>query len=57
VILTGLVVDANDWARALLSRPGVYRADSTSDVLELVDRIAQDAPENIDLTVGELLAL
>ncbi len=57
VILTSLVVDANDRARALLSRPGVYRADRTSDVLDLVDDIARDAASSIDLTFGKLLAL
>jgi len=57
VILTDLVVQANDWAQALLHRPGVYQADSTARILELVDDIARDAPSLIDFNVKELLAL
>lgn len=57
VILTDLVVKANDWAKALLPRPGVYHAGSTAQILELVDGIARDTPTLVDSNVGELLAL
>jgi DNA processing protein len=44
VILGGMVVDRNEWARNLIGRPGVHRADDVGDVLavvrELVDRRA-----------------
>lgn len=39
VILTDLVVDANQWARALLGRPGVYLADSTAVAMKLVEEL------------------
>lgn len=36
VILTDLVVERNDWAKALLGRPGVHVAVSPEDVLKVV---------------------
>jgi DNA processing protein len=37
VILTRLVVDRNEWAKALLGRPGVHLAGSVRAVVEIVD--------------------
>ncbi|MCW2908036.1 MAG: hypothetical protein JWL68_2825 [Actinomycetia bacterium] len=37
VILTSLVVERNDWARALAGRPGVHVADRLQAVLDVVD--------------------
>lgn len=39
VILTGMVVDSNDWARALVGRPGVHVAHSLGGVLNRVDQL------------------
>jgi DNA processing protein len=39
VILTDLVVERNDWARALVARPGIRVASSLSSVLDAVDQI------------------
>lgn len=39
VILTSLVVEANDWARALVGRPGVHVASRLQAVLEAVDQL------------------
>jgi DNA processing protein len=39
VILTDLVVERNEWARALVSRPGVHVADSLRAVGGIVDRL------------------
>ena len=38
VILTSLVVERNDWARALAGRPGVHVAGSLQAVLDVVDQ-------------------
>ncbi len=44
VILTSLVVQRNDWARALVGRPGVHVAGRLQDVLDIVrDLIAEPA--------------
>ncbi len=53
VILTDLVVQATDWARALLGRPGVYHARSPEEALEFVDQVLTP----IDIDAGSLLAL
>jgi DNA processing protein len=37
VILTSLVVERNDWARALVGRPGVHVAGRLQAVLDVVD--------------------
>jgi DNA processing protein len=37
VILTDLVVERNEWAQALVGRPGIHVADSLRSVLEIVD--------------------
>jgi len=39
VILTDLVVERNDWAKALVGRPGIHVASSLSSVLDAVDQI------------------
>ena len=39
VILTSLVVARNDWARALVGRPGVHVAGRLHAVLDLVDQL------------------
>src|SRR5258707_13100630 len=39
VILTSLVVERNDWARALVGRPGVHVADRLQAVLDAVDHL------------------
>jgi DNA processing protein len=39
VILTSLVVAGNDWARALVGRPGVHVADRPQAVLDVVDQL------------------
>ena len=40
VILTGQVVVRNEWAQALLGRPGVHVASSVDGVLEAVEQVA-----------------
>ena len=39
VILTSLVVERNDWARALVGRPGVHVAGHLQAVLDIVDHL------------------
>ena len=36
VVLTGLVVEANLWARKLIGRPGVHRADGRDEILAIL---------------------
>ncbi len=52
VILTDLVVDRNDWAKALLERPGVHVAASPKDVLEVVRGLIDEGAQ-----VGDALRL
>ena len=42
VILTSLVVERNDWARALVGRPGVHVAGRLQDVLDVVDHLIEE---------------
>lgn len=42
VILTDLVVERNDWAKALIGRPGIHVADSPRAVMDSVDRLMAD---------------
>jgi DNA processing protein len=42
VILTEMVLKQNDWARALVDRPGVYAASSLRSLLEIVDRLIEE---------------
>lgn len=46
LILTDLVVGANDWARQLLSVSGVHQAAGPADVIDIVNHIS--AGEDID---------
>jgi DNA processing protein len=39
VILTDLVVERNEWARALIGRPGVHVADSLRQVGDIVEQL------------------
>jgi DNA processing protein len=39
VILTNLVVERNDWARALVQRPGVHVAGSLGSILDVVSQL------------------
>lgn len=48
VILTDSVVDNNAWAKDLCGRPGVHRADSLQEVIDVVLRTASTR-----LDVGE----
>jgi DNA processing protein len=41
VILTDLVVNANEWAKALVGRPGVHVASSIGEVMAVVDDLIQ----------------
>jgi DNA processing protein len=43
VILTDLVVQRNEWARALAARPGVYVADSLDTVTAIVGKLIADS--------------
>ncbi|MHB8449973.1 MAG: DNA-processing protein DprA [Mycobacteriales bacterium] len=52
VILTDLVVERNDWAKALLGRPGVHVAASPEDVLEVVRGLIDEGDQ-----VGDALRL
>lgn len=51
VILTDMVVAANDWPKALLDRPGMHVASGADEILKLVDHILASADE-----VDELFA-
>jgi len=42
VILTDRVVERNEWARALVPRPGVHVADSLASVLQVVDQLTAE---------------
>ena len=43
VILTDVVVQRNEWARALVTRPGVYVADSLDTVTAIVGKLIADS--------------
>jgi DNA processing protein len=50
VILTELVVDRNDWAKALVGRPGVHVASALRQVSDIVDQlVAEPADVNAEL--------
>lgn len=42
VILTELVVEQNEWAQALIDRPGIHVADSLRAVLNVVDHLIEE---------------
>lgn len=55
VILTDLVVNRTDWAKALIGRPGVFVASSTDDVIALVRGLI-DEPNHVDSVLDALVA-
>ena len=55
VILTDLVVKANNWAQAMIGRPGVHVAESTAEVMRLVEAITAD-PGRIDAMLAPATA-
>ena len=55
VILTDMVVNRTEWARALIGRPGVFVASGTEDVVEVV-RTLVDEPNQINSVLGALIA-
>ncbi len=42
VVLTDMVVKRNEWAQALVDRPGIYVASSLRSVLDVIDRIIEE---------------
>ena len=42
VILTEMVLERNEWAKALRDRPGIYVAGSLRSLLEIVDRLVEE---------------
>jgi DNA processing protein len=42
VILTDLVVERNEWARALVDRPGIHVVSSLRSALDVVDRLIEE---------------
>jgi DNA processing protein len=42
VVLTNLVVEANNWARDLVGKPGIHVAEGTADVMRIVADIKAD---------------
>jgi DNA processing protein len=42
VILTEMVLERNEWAQALVDRPGIHVAGSVRSVLEIVDRLMDE---------------
>jgi DNA processing protein len=53
VILTDLVVNANEWAKALVGRPGVYVATGLRDIARAVEDI-RTAPDRTDEALRQL---
>ncbi|GIH08278.1 hypothetical protein Rhe02_63450 [Rhizocola hellebori] len=49
VILTDLVVDNNQWAKALIGRPGVHVAHGLRDVMAVIDQLRSSRAEEDDL--------
>lgn len=47
VVLTDLVVQANKWAQKLVGQPGVHVADSTAQVMAIVEDITAE-PDRLD---------
>ena len=44
VILTEMVLERNEWAKALVGRPGIHVAGSLRSLLAVVDRLIAGAP-------------
>ena len=53
MILTSLVVAGNDWARALVGRPGVHVAAHLQGVLDVVDQLIGE-PAAVGAALGRL---
>ena len=53
VILTSLVVERNDWARALVGRPGVHVAGSLQAVLDVADQLIAE-PATVGAALNRL---
>ena len=49
------MVKANNWAQAMIGRPGVHVAESTADVMRLVEAITAD-PGRIDAMLAPATA-
>lgn len=56
VILSDGVVRANEWARTLQQRPGVYVASSADEVLDVVDGLSTDIEDVLTGLLGSPLA-
>lgn len=54
VILTDLVVAKTDWAKALIDRPGVYVASSTSEVIDVIRRV-RSADDRVEASLRDLV--
>lgn len=55
VILTDIVVEANEWARRLVDRPGVYVASSVRDVLDHVSSLRAEG-QSVDDAFNRLIS-
>lgn len=55
VILTDAVLARNDWAKALVGRPGVHIASSTADVVRVVEDLL-DTPKRVEDVLESLIA-
>lgn len=55
VILTDIVVEANEWARRLVGRPGVYVASSVRDVLDHVSSLRAEG-QSVDDAFNRLIS-
>lgn len=55
VIFTDLVVQANEWARTLIGRPGVHVADTAGAAMTLVEELVSQR-DQVDQLLAEVLA-
>jgi DNA processing protein len=53
VILTDIVVERNEWARALMQRPGVHMVSGLQDLGPIVDEIRSE-PQRTDQALRQL---
>lgn len=56
VILTDMVLEKTEWAKALEGRPGVHIASATSDVIDVVQGLLE-APEQVERVLQSLSAV
>ncbi|TGN64236.1 DNA-processing protein DprA [Nocardioides eburneiflavus] len=54
VILTNQVVEANEWAKALISRPGVHVANGIDEAMQHIHRVL-DRDNKVDRLLDDLL--